>query len=57
MIPNNIRNGFNAVIDGKQVKIFELKNKQGMQAYITNYGGRLISLFVLGKDGKLKDVV
>jgi len=55
MIPSNILNGFNAVIDGKQVQIFELKNERGMQAYITNYGGRLVSLFVIDKDGKLKD--
>jgi hypothetical protein len=42
MIPNNIVNGFNAVMDGKQVPIFELKNKLSIQAHITNFGRRLV---------------
>lgn len=48
---------FNKVIDGKQVKLFTLQNKSGAKAEVTNYGGRLVSLFVPDKNGKLTDVV
>jgi aldose 1-epimerase len=56
-MPSNIAANFNAVIDGKHVNLFELKNKRGMAAYITNYGGRLVSLLVPDKHGKMTDVV
>jgi aldose 1-epimerase len=56
-VPSNLAANFNAVIDGKQVKLFELKNKRGMTVYITNYGGRLVSLLVPDKHGKMTDVV
>jgi len=36
---------------------FTLKNKSGMEAVITNYGGILMSLKVPGRAGKLDDVV
>ncbi|OOQ61831.1 aldose epimerase family protein [Mucilaginibacter pedocola] len=48
---------FAKTIDGKETKLFTLKNKNGMIATVTNYGGRLVSLFVPDKDGKLTDVV
>jgi aldose 1-epimerase len=37
--------------------LYILKNKNGVQAAITNYGGRLISLMVPDKAGKMTDVV
>ncbi|HEV7620119.1 MAG TPA: aldose epimerase family protein [Flavisolibacter sp.] len=48
---------FVSVIDGRQTGLYILKNHGGMQAAITNYGGRLVSLIVPGKDGKPRDVV
>lgn len=48
---------FEQQIDGKQTHLFVLKNKNGMQAAITDYGGRLVSLLVPDKSGKLTDVV
>lgn len=48
---------FHQTIDNKEVNIFELKNKAGLTASITNYGGRLVSLLVPDKTGKLRDVV
>lgn len=48
---------FKKTIDGKPVNLFTLTNKNGVKALITNYGGRLVSLFVPDKDGKLTDVV
>lgn len=49
--------GFEKTIDGKQTHLFILKNKNGAEAAITNYGGRLVSLLVPGSTGKLTDVV
>lgn len=48
---------FEKTIDGKEVKLFTLKNSKGVEAAITNYGGRLVSLLVPGKDGKPVDVI
>ena len=48
---------FNAQIDNKQTALYILKNKNGMKAAITNYGGRLVSLMVPDSAGKLIDVV
>lgn len=42
---------------GQDVQLFTLKNKAGVTAQITNYGGILVSLQVPDKQGKLADVV
>ena len=34
-----------------------LRNAHGLRAEITNFGGRVVSLFVPDKDGQLRDVV
>ncbi len=47
---------FNQTIDGKQVSLYFLKNEK-LQLAVTNYGGRVVSLLVPGKDGKPVDVV
>ncbi len=49
--------GFRTTIDGKHTDLFTLKNKAGMTAVFTNYGGRLVSLLVPDKEGKMTDVV
>ena len=49
--------GFQQTIDNKKTDLYVLKNSNGMQAAITNFGGRLVSLLVPDKDGKLTDVV
>ena len=48
---------YNTTIDGKAVKLYTLKNKQGASVSITNYGGRVVSLLVPDKNNKLTDVV
>jgi galactose mutarotase-like enzyme len=48
---------FNEKIDGKQVSLFTLKNRQGMTAQITNYGGRVVSLWVPDRNYDFADVV
>jgi aldose 1-epimerase len=48
---------FDTIINEKPVKLYTLKNQQGMEVCITNYGGRVVSLVVNDKDGKPTDVV
>lgn len=48
---------FDATIDGKQTALYTLKNANGMQLSITNYGGRFVSLMVPDSAGKMTDVV
>ena len=48
---------FETVIDGKKTSLYTLKNKNGVETAITNYGGRVVSLLVPDRDGKLADVV
>lgn len=51
------RASFKKTIDGKQVDIFTLKNKNGMSADITNYGAKIVTLFAPDKNGNTADVV
>lgn len=48
---------FNAVVDGKPVALYTLKNAVGMEVCITNFGGRIVSLMVPDRNGELRDVV
>ena len=48
---------FDTTIQAKPVKLYTLKNANGMEVCITNYGGRIVSLCVPDKDGKATDVV
>lgn len=48
--------GFDKIVDGKQVKLYQLKSR-GLTAAITNYGGRIVSLLVTDKKGVKRDVV
>lgn len=48
---------FETTVDGKDVALYTLVNDNGCEACITNYGGRVVSLMVPDKAGKLIDVV
>ena len=48
---------FDTTLQNKPVKLYTLKNANGMEVCITNYGGRVVSLVVPDKDGKPTDVV
>lgn len=53
-----IRNSdFKGTLNGKEVMLYTLKNNSGMVAQITNFGGRVVSLWVPDKDGKYVDIV
>ena len=48
---------FGKTADGTEVLLYTLKNKAGMEAKITNYGGIVVSLRVPDRSGTLDDVV
>ena len=48
---------FSKTIDGKEVRLYTLRNKHGLRADITNYGGRIVTLMVPDQAGVFDDVV
>ena len=48
---------FGKTTDGQSVEIYTLRNRRGMEARITNYGGIVVSLTAPDRNGKLADVV
>ena len=48
---------FNQIVQGKQVGLYTLTTPEGLKAQITNYGAKIVSLFVPNADGKVADVV
>ncbi len=51
------KKNFETEVNGKKVGLFVLKNTNGMEVCVTNYGGRIVSILVPDKDGNKKDVV
>lgn len=51
------KESFGTLPDGAQVDIFTLRNANGMEARITNYGGIVVSLTAPDKNGQFADVV
>ncbi len=43
--------------NGQSIDLYTLENDQGMVVQITNYGGRVVSLFAPGRTGQIADVV
>jgi len=48
---------FDTTLQGKKVSLYTLRNHNGMEVNITNYGGRIVSLMAPGKDGHWADIV
>jgi len=48
---------FQTEINGKTTGLFKLENDNGIEVYITNYGGRIVSWLVPDRDGKNADIV
>lgn len=48
---------FQTTVDGKETALYTLTNKNGVEACITNYGGRLVSVMVPDNKGQMTDVV
>lgn len=48
---------FRTEIDGKKNDLYVMTNKNGMEVCMTNFGARIVSIFVPDKDGVFGDVV
>ncbi len=48
---------FDTVLRGRQVSLYTLRNEQGMTAQFTNYGARIVALWVPDRQGVFRDVV
>lgn len=51
------KSDFQTVVNGDSVNLYVLKNANGVEVTVTNYGGRIVSVMVPDRDGKLQDVV
>jgi len=51
------KKNFEATYKGQEISLYNLVNKNGITVQITNFGGRVVSLWVPGSDGKFSDVV
>ncbi len=47
---------FGTTINGKEVKLYTIKNANGLVSQITNWGGRVVNLWVPDKNGQFADV-
>ncbi len=48
---------FQTTIDGKKVDLYVLKNSEGNEVAITNYGGAIVAIMVPDRDGKVANVI
>ena len=55
LLPDKV--SFEDTIDNKATHLYVIKNSKGLEAAITNYGGRVVGLVVPDKDGNPTDVV
>jgi aldose 1-epimerase len=55
LVPIDAEN-FKTVYEGKQVGLFDLTNVNGMKVQITNFGGKIVSILVPDRDGRIGDV-
>lgn len=51
------RKAFQQEIQGKKTDLFVLRNKQGMEMAVTNYGCAILSIMVPDKNGKMANVI
>ncbi len=51
------RENFQTVIDGKQTDLYTLKNKNGVEITITNFGAHVVEFWTPDKKGNFEDIV
>lgn len=52
-----LKSQFQKEVQGKKTDLYVLKNQNGMEVCITNFGGKVVSIMAPDKDGKTADVV
>jgi len=50
------RSNFQIKHDGKAIDLYTLENANGMKVQLTNYGGKVVSIIVPDREGKMGDV-
>ena len=48
---------FESTFNGKPVGLYNLENKNGLMVQITNYGARMVTLWVPDRDGNFADII
>jgi aldose 1-epimerase len=48
---------FKGTYNGMPTALYTMTNANGMEVCVTNFGGRIVSIMVPDKDGKMQDVV
>ncbi len=51
------KGAFEAVVDGKQASLYTLTSASGITMQVTNYGGRVVSLWTPDRTGRYEDIV
>lgn len=51
------RADFQDTIDGKETDLYYLKNKNGVEISVTNFGARIVEFWVPDKNGNFEDIV
>lgn len=51
------KSDFDTTVSGKKVALYQLTNKNGVEVAITNYGGRIVSIWVPDRNGKFGDIM
>jgi aldose 1-epimerase len=51
------KSNFEGVINGKTTRMFTMENENGMVVTLTNYGAKIISVYVADKKGNFDDVL
>ena len=51
------REDFQTTVNGKQTDLFILKNSQGNEVAVTNYGGAIVAIMMPDKDGNYANIV
>ncbi len=51
------RENFQTTVQGKETDLYILKNAQGNEVAITNYGGAIVAIMVPDKNGKMGNVI
>lgn len=51
------KSDFESLIDGKQTRLFTMKNSNGLVVTLTNYGAKIVSIYAPDRKGNLSDIV
>ena len=51
------REDFQAVVQGKETDLYTLRNSDGMEVCITNYGGAIVAIMTPDKDGIMANII